>query len=628
MKMMSAMSSMKWYKITVIAVVISCVMVQSVCVGDDQVAFVNVNEGDDCPPWYIFDAPRNRCICSSEGQDHLKCTDKGVLLQFGSCMTYEDENTTAVGRCPYFSLQPVHNITDQRYITLPRHLSDLNDYVCGPMNRKGELCSECINGFGPSLTSLGHPCTDCTGAWYGIPLFLFLEFAPVTVLYVTLVYFQISLTSAPMTSFLLFSQLSVYAASQIDPQSRIIMQIASPFGFQTFVSLATFYSVFNLDFFRYIIPPFCISPNLKIIHVVLLGYLSAYYPLFLIAITYCLCTNVKYCNCKSISCSQTRIFQHFFKSQKVFNIKNSMVDVFASFLLLSYTKFMLIFTSFIGTLRIVNIDGSLLGVRLGVDPSVSYFGTEHIPLFIFGTLSMIGPVITSALLLTLYPIKCIRFLLLRSYCGGRTKAALNIFVEKFHSCYRDGLDGGKDMRSFAGYYFLVRFLALMIVAALPPSMKSYGIATWTATALLFAASSLLIAVVRPYKETYMNITDALILFNVFVIAAFTSLFFISTHFPNSIPFSPGHLLWIVIIGYCIPMIGFFAYFVVKFARKLKAPLLWTKMKKSCWTRKNVQCDENSPAQSPPNNDHELPDRVLHPEEYYTDYTGAADTCSV
>ena len=30
---------------------------------------------------------------------------------------------------------------------------------------------------------------------------------------------------------------------------------------------------------------------------------------------------------------------------------------------------------------------------------------------------------------------------------------INFFVEKFYSCYRDGLDGGRGMRSFASLYF-------------------------------------------------------------------------------------------------------------------------------------------------------------------------------
>ena len=37
-------------------------------------------------------------------------------------------------------------------------------------------------------------------------------------------------------------------------------------------------------------------------------------------------------------------------------------------------------------------------------------------------------------------------------------ATLTIFVEKFYSCYKDDLDSGKDMRSFASLYRYIGYL--------------------------------------------------------------------------------------------------------------------------------------------------------------------------
>ena len=91
-----------------------------------------------------------------------------------------------------------------------------------------------------------------------------------------------------------------------------------------------------------------------------------------------------------------------------------------------------------------------------------------------------------------------RSFLLKVIPGGRSRAALNTFVEKFYSCYRDGLDGGRDMRSFASLYLFIRILCF----------------TWfelTYEAILFGVSCLVIALVRPYKKTYVNNTDVLIL---------------------------------------------------------------------------------------------------------------------
>ena len=110
-------------------------------------------------------------------------------------MTYEEGTGTAVARCQYFVLLD-HNATAERYVQLPENVTDLDEYMCKPMNRKGLVCSECIEGFGPSLTSIGYPCVNCTNTWYGIPLFLFLEFAPITIFYLLILFFRINFNNS------------------------------------------------------------------------------------------------------------------------------------------------------------------------------------------------------------------------------------------------------------------------------------------------------------------------------------------------------------------------------------------------------------------------------------------------
>ena len=50
--------------------------------------------------------------------------------------------------------------------------------MCEPLNRKGRVCSECKDGYGLSVMSVGYriQCSNCTSAWYGVPLYLILEF--------------------------------------------------------------------------------------------------------------------------------------------------------------------------------------------------------------------------------------------------------------------------------------------------------------------------------------------------------------------------------------------------------------------------------------------------------------------
>ena len=59
-------------------------------------------------------------------------------------MMYQGEDwTTSVGFCPYFLVDNfVENVTQSLFIELPTNLSELNEYMCGALNRKGFQCSE------------------------------------------------------------------------------------------------------------------------------------------------------------------------------------------------------------------------------------------------------------------------------------------------------------------------------------------------------------------------------------------------------------------------------------------------------------------------------------------------------
>ena len=85
--------------------------------------------------------------------NQIVCVNERAELAYNFCMTYDNyDSTISIGFCPYFDLSN-YNIAKPGYISLPDNISKLNDYMCGPMNRKGLVCSECIDGYGPSVTS-------------------------------------------------------------------------------------------------------------------------------------------------------------------------------------------------------------------------------------------------------------------------------------------------------------------------------------------------------------------------------------------------------------------------------------------------------------------------------------------
>ena len=120
------------------------------------------DDSDQCPPWFFYNSETTQCECySSPNTDEIvRCTEEGALLRFGYCMTYEVGRGMFVSPCNYFEVDD-HRMTKYHYIRLPDNISELNDYMCQPLNRKGLACSKCIENFGPSIMSTRYKCSNC-----------------------------------------------------------------------------------------------------------------------------------------------------------------------------------------------------------------------------------------------------------------------------------------------------------------------------------------------------------------------------------------------------------------------------------------------------------------------------------
>ena len=107
-----------------------------------------------CPPWFVYNPTTKQCKCynSPSTNNIVKCTKEGALLRLGYCMTYEAGEGVFVSPCNY-CITSDHNITEDKYIRLPENITELNEYMCTPLNGKGLACSECIDNFGHPLVS-------------------------------------------------------------------------------------------------------------------------------------------------------------------------------------------------------------------------------------------------------------------------------------------------------------------------------------------------------------------------------------------------------------------------------------------------------------------------------------------
>ena len=129
-----------------------------------------------------------------------------------------------------------------------------------------------------------------------------------------------------------------------------------------------------------------------------------------------------------------------------------------------------------------------------------------------------------------------------------------IFVEKFYSCYRDGSNGGRDIRSFAGLYFVVRLMLFLSNGIGILHMVSDNDPFFTRNVIL-SATLLLVGLCRPYKKTHMIVLDVLLLA---VMGLFCHLVSSSESFTmqNRFVFCASLML-------CLPFVGIVVFIIVR-----------------------------------------------------------------
>ena len=429
-------------------------MLENAVVGDSTVSHHKLQSY----PWFCLNQTSQEITCT---RPDVICFKNQIHLKIGFCATYSDtSDLVSMTSCRYFQRNnSLNTVIKHGYILLPNNISELNSFMCEPMNREGFLCVKCIDGFGPSATGYGYRCSNCSDSWYGVPLYIVLELIPITVFFFIIIVFRINLTSAPMTCFIMYSQLIVVAFLYRggDAHFNEVMYTKDE-SIQPYAKVVlTLYGVWNLDFFRFIVPPFCISSKLNTIHIAYFGYISVFYPLFLTFLI-CLCIELHGRNFLPLVWIWRPFHRCFVQLRKGWDTKSDMINVFASFFLLSYGKSMYQLLLLLNCQHISKLEynGSMYReLRTFVDASITCGSVRHgafaIPAVIFFSVYNVLP----ALLLTLYPFKVFRTCISKCKLDG---LALNTFIEKFQGCYRDGLDGSRDMRSFLGFYFFLRVL--------------------------------------------------------------------------------------------------------------------------------------------------------------------------
>ena len=510
------------------------------------------NHPELCPPMLTCENnSRIECKCMTDDQLHgaVKCHQQNweSSLTLGYCITYSNSNIVHVGKCPYDLQLPSQNHSHLS-LPLPCQLAELNDVICTPLNRTGTLCAHCIQGYGPGVYSLNRHCYECVGPYHGWRIYLSLELSMLTAFFCIIVCCRLSATAAAMNAFILLGQFTVGTIAYSGVSFECSIGNISSVWVRL---LQVCYGFFNLDFFRGVIPPFCVSETISNTHLLALQYISALYPLCLIVITYAWIHLHDYVyNFRIVAWLWAPFHRCFARCRRTYNLKTSIIDAFATFLLLSYSKLVFVSSQIMNSVTVYAYNATADSIDTTEtsywDPTNEIFCEEHYPFAVIAITVFATFVALPPLLLLLYPTKifqnCLAF---RNWQWH----ALRTFVDTFQGCFKDGTQGTRDYRYFAGLYFVLRLTVFVTHALL---MTSY-LLSWIVPAVLIQIAAISFALCQPYKKKIFNIIDTVLL------ALYSTVCFLIAYIPSVQ--NPTALYTIILSIATIPLLYMSTYTV-------------------------------------------------------------------
>ena len=452
---------------------------------------ISVAYGEPCPTW-LYPSGDGECLCGATLRIVVACNNKtqqvGVLHSYCLTSNGDGSNTSVVGMC----LATVNH--GERLLSVVGlynevfgNLSEQEEQTCGYLNRQGRLCGKCKPNHSVSAYSYDIKCHPCTSSvWRSVVEYVCIAYLPLTIFFCVVIVFRISVTSPAMNVPVLCCQILFSPAI-----SMTLFQWTRYSHDLYYVKfLYTLYGIWNLDFFRSLIPPICLPLNTM--QMVALDYLVAVYPFIILTCFYVL-LRAQDRGYRLV----VRLWRPFLwctaRLRQQWNIRRSIIDAFATFFLLSYIKLLNVSHVLLTPISVYNAAGSLVGTFLFYDATVEYMGPEHRPYAVLAILVVVVGVLFPLVLLLLYPMQWFQKCLNRC---GLNSPGLQMFMQCFQGYYRDRTDGGRECRYFAAVYPAFRIAGYVMYSITLGNTFSLHFMFFCAIVIL------LIVFISPYKEPY------------------------------------------------------------------------------------------------------------------------------
>ena len=446
---------------------------------------------DGCPPWFTNET--GECLpgptLGGIIQHDLLTLQTSLLECY--CMTEED-GSLVVGACIY-TCKAVMG-----YYPLPCHVSQLENFTCADLHRHGKLCGQCEDGYAIPVYSYDLTCVKCENYAYNWLKYVAVAFLPLTLFYILVTLFSISFTSPLLSGLVMAFQIEGYPM-QVQ-QIFSLMKSGIIVYPKLFKILLTIASLWNLDFFR-LYYSFCLHPDASAMTIMALDYATTVYPVILIGVTYVM----------------VQLYDHNFKLlvwpwkllsvilkplRRRWNVKTSLVDVFASFIYLSSTRLLVTSMNFLfygstytyqhgpdGHMKLTKVH------HLFYAPSVEYFAKNYLPFALMAIFLSLVFFVFPMVLLFVYPFACFQQILNKF---GLNSLTLRTFVEVFQGPFKDGTNKTRDYRYFSGFLLLIPLMVQFTYTVIPSNMYFSVASIWI---LIYLSLHL---VFRPYKRSLHN----------------------------------------------------------------------------------------------------------------------------
>ncbi len=450
---------------------------------DCKASECSTNQTFDC-----LDIPNSVVLCDFYGR--VKS-----LLACNCANYYGVSGDILIGRCIYTCQSKV-----LQYLDLPAHEVEWNVKLCDQFQRKGPLCGQCKDSFYLPVYSYDMTCVHCTdnSDWWK---FVLIAFFPLTIFYVFLVVFKINIHSSFLLGYVFYCQ-----AVTTLPLGRILyISTRSNTAMKLFTYIiGSFYSVWNLDFFRFFSPNICLQTDT--LATACLDIVVAAYPLFLLLLTYGLI--IAYDKNVPIIVLLWKPFSKCLKYiEHSSSLKGSLIDSFSTFFYLFAIKSISVCTDVLTPVQThrLSSNGVTSEYRLYIDASLPFLVRSHISYAIVGLVivSVVG--VLPSILLLFYPFKFFQHLLL--YMPQSWRLSVSIFVDTMQCCYKDGTEEGtRDYRWLSGFFFGSRLVFAVL----------YGLTLNSSflvlNAIILTVFIMALIIINPYKDQYGELNTSVTLY--------------------------------------------------------------------------------------------------------------------